>query len=186
MLQASTTSQATDAAASTASKSREAASNATSKASQGLSRVTSTAGPALSGAAQKVSSALGGIGGRTGRLISFIESLIPPAVYYSRVGFELSKIVFRGQKMSPPNLQAFQAYTQPLMRVVRHPAMLLDRASTSSSATSSNLLTRMRHLNSQQLASAGVVAAEVLGFFTVGEMLGRMKIVGYKGVEENH
>jgi hypothetical protein len=27
----------------------------------------------------------------------------------------------------------------------------------------------------------GVAGAEVLGFFTVGEMLGRFKIVGYKG-----
>lgn len=29
-------------------------------------------------------------------------ALIPPTIYYSRVGLELSKIVFRGQKMSPP------------------------------------------------------------------------------------
>jgi len=27
---------------------------------------------------------------------------IPPAIYYARVGMELSKIVFHGQKMSPP------------------------------------------------------------------------------------
>lgn len=27
---------------------------------------------------------------------------IPPTIYYARVGMELSKLVFRGQKMSPP------------------------------------------------------------------------------------
>jgi hypothetical protein len=27
---------------------------------------------------------------------------IPPAIYYSRVGLELTKLVFQGQKMSPP------------------------------------------------------------------------------------
>lgn len=70
---ASTTSQAADAASSTATKTKEKASDATSKASQGLSRVTSSAGPALSGAAQGVSNALGRVGGRTGRLISFVE-----------------------------------------------------------------------------------------------------------------
>ena len=32
-----------------------------------------------------------------------------------------------------------------------------------------------------QWVSAGVVFAEVLGFFTVGEMVGRMKFVGYRG-----
>ncbi|KAL9000205.1 MAG: hypothetical protein Q9169_001107 [Polycauliona sp. 2 TL-2023] len=101
---ASTTAQAADAASSTATKSKETASNATSKASQGLTRVTSSAGPALSRAGQGVSNALGKIGGRTGKLISFAESLIPPTIYYTKVGFELSKIVFRGQKMSPPLL----------------------------------------------------------------------------------
>ncbi len=29
-------------------------------------------------------------------------ALIPPTVYYARVGLELSKIVFQGQKMSLP------------------------------------------------------------------------------------
>ncbi len=27
---------------------------------------------------------------------------IPPTVYYTKVGLELSKLVFQGQKMSPP------------------------------------------------------------------------------------
>lgn len=41
----------------------------------------------------------------------------------------------------------------------------------------------MRDLNAQQLASAGVAAAEMLGFFTIGEMVGKMKVVGYYGGE---
>jgi len=31
------------------------------------------------------------------------------------------------------------------------------------------------------MMTAGVVGAEVLGFFTVGEMIGKMKLVGYHG-----
>lgn len=57
---------------STADKAKEVA----SKSSQGLSRVASAAGPALAGAAKGVSSAVGAlsrIGGRTGRLIAFVE-----------------------------------------------------------------------------------------------------------------
>ncbi|KAL8654843.1 MAG: hypothetical protein Q9210_001266 [Variospora velana] len=183
---ASTTSQVANAASSTATKTKDGASNATSKASQGLSRVTSSAGPALSGAAQGVSNAIGRVGGRTGGLISFVESFIPPTIYYTRVGFELSKIIFRGQKMSPPNLQAFQAYAQPLIRAARNPATLFNQATTSGSATPSSILTRIRDLKPQQMASAGVVAAEMLGFFTVGEMIGKMKIVGYRGGKEHH
>lgn len=57
----------------TASKAKETTSSAASKASQGLSRVTSSAGPAISGALTGARNALGKIGGRTGRLIAFVE-----------------------------------------------------------------------------------------------------------------
>ncbi|KAL6713846.1 ATP synthase subunit G atp20 [Lecanora helva] len=180
---ASTTEAAKDAAA----KSKETASNATSQASQGLSRVSSSAGSALSGAAQRATTLLGRIGGRTGRLISLVESMIPPTIYYSKVGFELSKLVFRGQKMSPPDLASFQKYTQPLVKVVRNPAGILNKGvDTGSSYSPEAIFSRVRNLNTQQMVTAGVVGAEVIGFFTIGEMMGRMKLVGYRGDEEHH
>lgn len=49
-----------------------------------------------------------------------------------------------------------------------------------------SLLERARALNSTQLMAGGVVAAECLGFFTVGEMLGRFKLVGYHGNVARH
>jgi len=36
-------------------------------------------------------------------------------------------------------------------------------------------------MDNQQLVSAGIVAAEVIGFFTIGEMIGRFKVIGYRG-----
>ena len=36
------------------------------------------------------------------------------------------------------------------------------------------------------MATLGVIAAEVLGFFTVGEMIGRLKVVGYTGDVVHH
>lgn len=177
----------TEAAKDTAAKSKETASNIQSKASQGLSRVTSSAGPALSGAAQGVSNAAGRIGGRTGRLIGFVQSLIPPTIYYSKVGFELSKLVFKGQKMSPPDLATFQRYTQPLINAVRNPAGMLNQTSNTASTMSPEIiLSRIRNINREQMAAVGVVGAEVLGFFTVGEMIGRLKLVGYRGDKEHH
>jgi F-type H+-transporting ATPase subunit g len=42
-------------------------------------------------------------------------------------------------------------------------------------------------MNQAQMVSAGVIVAEVLGFFTVGEIIGRMKLVGYRGeVHHDH
>lgn len=56
-----------------ASKGAEAASSAASKASQGLSRASSTAGPMLSNAASNAASALRNVGGRTGKVVSFVD-----------------------------------------------------------------------------------------------------------------
>jgi len=75
----STTSKATEAAKDTATKASEsakqAASNLQSKATEGLSKVSSAAGPAIAGAAKGLGNALSKIGGRTGRLIAFVESM---------------------------------------------------------------------------------------------------------------
>lgn len=71
----STTNKAADAAKQTTSKASSAASEYSAKAQQGLSRVTSAAGPAIVNAAKGVSGALGRVGGRTGRLIAFVESM---------------------------------------------------------------------------------------------------------------
>jgi len=124
---------------------------------------------------------LGGMGGRTGRLIGFVQSLIPPTIYYSKVGLELAKLVARDQKMSPPSVEVFQKYFQPVVNALKHPANLFTSATTTTSTLQpTNILGRVRNMNNQQLVGVGIVAAEVIGFFSVGEMLGRLKIVGYR------
>jgi hypothetical protein len=124
---AETAAKAKDTAGEVASKGKDTASVVTSKASEGLSRVTSSAGSVVSGAASSAANALNSVGGRTGRAIAFVRdcksyyflqrrlqcverwqaltsfaAVIPPTIYYSRVGLELAKIVFKGQKMAPP------------------------------------------------------------------------------------
>lgn len=73
---ASTTSEAANAASSGASKAKDAAGGAASKASEGLSRVTSSGGAAMNKAGAALGNAadaLGRVGGRTGRLIGFVQ-----------------------------------------------------------------------------------------------------------------
>ncbi|KAF6820703.1 mitochondrial f1f0-atp synthase [Colletotrichum sojae] len=186
--ESTTTKKAAESAKDAAAK----ASEYSAKAAQGLSRAASAAGPAISGAV----SALGKAGGRTGKVIGFIESTmltrsriteqVPWVVYYSRVGLELSKIVFHGQKMAPPQLivecspvSTFQTYFQTALNSVKNPSSLLSSASAASTAVkSTNVASRV---NTATLAAGAVVTAECLGFFTVGEMIGRFKIVGYHG-----
>jgi len=121
-------------------------------------------------------------------LIAFVERQIPLVIYYGRVGLELSKIVFQAQKMAPPPMATFQGYFQNIVRSVRNPNSLLsvsaDKAAQSISPNS--ILSSIRNMNTQSLVTGGVVLAEVLGFFTVGEIIGRMKLIGYRGETEHH
>ncbi|KAM0556785.1 hypothetical protein ACHAPJ_005845 [Fusarium lateritium] len=148
-----------------------------SKAQEGLSRVTSTAGPAIAGYAKGVASTLGKVGGRTGKVVGFIERQVPFVVYYSKVGLELGKFIFHNQKMSPPNLATFQNTYQSLIKSIQNRTFI---------QSSQNAIQQVRNIGPAQLAAGGVVAAEVLGFFTVGEIIGRFKLVGYRGEISSH
>ncbi|KAJ6121093.1 hypothetical protein N7523_005373 [Penicillium sp. IBT 18751x] len=156
-----------------ANKASQTASSAASKASEGLSKASAAAGPAISNAA----TALRKVGGPVGKVVAFVDSMIPPTLYYSKVGLELGKLVFRGQNMTPPSMATFQSYFQPLINVTKNPAALKSMNFPSPQ----NWLARVRNASPKELALAGVTAAEVIGFFTVGEMIGRMNIVGYRG-----
>lgn len=154
-------------------KAAEAAKETASKAQQGLSKV----GSAAAGAAKGLGNALSKAGGRTGRLISFVERQTPFVVYYSRVGLELSKLVFQGQKIAFPSLATFQSFYQSLWTGLRSGSLI---------ASPQQLLQQVRSIGAPQLAAGGVILAECLGFFTVGEMVGRFKLVGYHGETAHH
>jgi F-type H+-transporting ATPase subunit g len=47
--------------------------------------------------------------------------------------------------------------------------------------TPNQAIGRVRNVSRGQFVAGAVVFAEVLGFFTVGEMIGRMKLIGYRG-----
>ena len=74
-----------------------------------------------------------------------------------------------------------QSYFQPLTNVVRNPRSMMSGASSASSVTPESVLSSVRNVNRSQMATAGIIFAEILGFFTIGEMAGRMKIIGYHG-----
>lgn len=49
-----------------------------------------------------------------------------------------------------------------------------------------NMLERLRSMDTATLISVGIIGAETIGFFTIGEMIGRFKIVGYRGGQSEH
>ncbi|KAF2796501.1 hypothetical protein K505DRAFT_323238 [Melanomma pulvis-pyrius CBS 109.77] len=183
---ASSTSEAAAAA-------KEKAADFQSKASEGLSRVTSSAGSALSKAGSVTSEALGRsaealgkVGGRTGRVVGGIQSLIPQTVYYSKVGLELTKLVAKERGITLPDVATFQGYFQPAINALRQPATLFAQTANSTAAQPANILNRVRSVTRTEWLSAGIIAAEVVGFFSVGEIIGRFKLVGYSSKAPAH
>lgn len=76
-----------------------------------------------------------------------------------------------------------------MTKALRNPATLFaqaGRVAESSSAQPQNVLQRVRGLSQTQWLSAGIIAAEVIGFFSVGEMIGRFKLVGYRAAPAHH
>lgn len=47
-------------------------------------------------------------------------------------------------------------------------------------------LAKAQAVSSKEVATYGIIAAEILGFWTVGEIIGRQKIVGYRHKIESH
>jgi F-type H+-transporting ATPase subunit g len=85
-------------------------------------------------------------------------------------------------------MQTVQSYLQPLRNAISNPSSVMSRttgAAESAAETAVNnpqtLVNRVRSMDSATLVSASVIAAETIGFFCVGEMIGRFKIVGYRG-----
>ena len=65
--------------------------------------------------------------------------------------------------------------------------MMTSFGQMAGSTNPESVLSSLRNVNRQQLITAGIIGAELLGFYTVGTMIGRMKLVGYRGkVEHEH
>jgi len=192
---ASTTTEASNAAASGAAQAKEAVQNTAAKAQQGLSKVTSSASSTVSNAATAATNAAQNAGGRVGQVVSFVQGLIPPTIYYAKVGGELAKLIYTGRGMQPPTVQSIQSYMTPLQNALRNPNSLTSAAqkqaqgaaqtaaqtAEAAAANPQSFLSRLREGDHGALLTVGVVAAETLGFFSVGEIIGRFNIVGYRG-----
>lgn len=70
-------------------------------------------------------------------------------------------------------MATFQTYWQNAIKRIQNPSSLLSQTGAT--------LQSVRNVSRAQLVTAGVLVAELLGFFTVGEMIGRFKLIGYHG-----
>lgn len=79
----------------------------------------------------------------------------------------------------------FQSYFNRALSAVKNPGSLLQSTATNTANAPASAINQARNISTTQFVGAGVLFAEVLGFFTVGEMIGRFKLVGYHGETEH-
>ncbi|MCJ1391872.1 ATP synthase subunit G atp20 [Xylographa bjoerkii] len=99
---------------------------------------------------------------------------------------DLHLLLYTTNDLVRSDVAAFQSYLNPILHAVRNPSSLMSGTPSSSAFTPEAILSRIRNMDRAQFVSAGVLTAEVLGFFTVGEMVGRLKVVGYNGDVHHH
>ncbi|KDN42622.1 hypothetical protein K437DRAFT_248919 [Tilletiaria anomala UBC 951] len=119
-----------------------------------------TAQSQLSGVADKAMQ-LGGQGLK--RAEGLLGSYSEPAVYNLKVAGSIAKQVYQAERLAPPSSieQITSAYKT-----------LWSRASDAGYWA--------KFVSSGEWKKAGIYAIEALGIFTIGEMIGRRSIVGYK------
>ena len=89
-------------------------------------------------------------------------------------------------------MQTVQTYLQPVQNALRNPSSLVNQSVQRAGRAVENtaqqaiqqpesFLTQLRNMDSGAMITVGVVAAEAIGFFSIGEMIGRFKIIGYRG-----
>ncbi|EPS43697.1 hypothetical protein H072_2297 [Dactylellina haptotyla CBS 200.50] len=177
-----------DSAAAAAAKAQETAANVAAKAQQMFNKGMAAAGPMAAKLGQSINSAPAS----SNKLVGTVQGAIPHVVYYSKVFAELAKHVYRGQQMRPPSLEAFQNFYRPYVGPLLNPSgwwghIKSIRPRISALPDPETALHRAQAIPKRDLAQYAILAAECLGFYTVGTMIGRRKIVGYRGgVKEHH
>lgn len=118
---------------------------------------------------------LGRIQSITTGLISKTSAFATKTIYYGKVGAELSKQVYLKERLQPPSIDEFKrAYIG-----------LYQRGSFYASRPK-DVINLVKAFKKDDYIKYSALLIQLLGFYSVGEIIGRRKIVGYKNYEEHH
>merc|ERR1712029_495332 len=151
---------------------RRAASTTTEAASNTASQGASKAKEGASEAAGKAQQGLSRVTSSAGSAVSSTAASAGKAL--NNVGGRTGQAIQFVQGLIPPTIY--------YARVAGELGKIMAQGTAQQAVNSpESLLARVRNMDTATLTTVGVVAAETLCFFTVGEMIGRFKLVGYRG-----
>lgn len=112
---------------------------------------------------------LGKIQSYTACLLSKSSLLASKTLYYGKVGAELSKQVYLKEKLQPPSVSDFKrAYLGMYYKGLYY-------------ATKPNeFIALVRAIKKDDAIRYSAYLVQILGFYSIGEIIGRRKLVGYK------
>lgn len=101
-------------------------------------------------------------------LVEKVTNTVNKTIYWSKVTGELAKQVYLKEKLTPPSIADFQTVYQNLykqaLELTTKPQQVLAFA---------------KGLNKNSLLNYGAIFIQIVGLFSLGEVIGRRQIVGY-------
>ncbi|QLL34532.1 hypothetical protein HG536_0G03940 [Torulaspora globosa] len=107
--------------------------------------------------------------------VSKTSRLATKTVYYGKVGAELSKQVYLKEGLQPPSVADFQKVYSQLYKNLLH-----------YSVKPKEVLGLLKSLGKNDVVKYGSYAIQIVGFYSVGEIIGRRHLVGYKNYQPSH
>lgn len=115
------------------------------------------------------SSAAGKAAGAVTGVTNAVSSVVSKFVFWSKVAGELAKQVYIKEGLAPPSQAEFKAVFDLL------------QAKAKAAFLNPNLIAENLKANAvPYTVKFGVATVQVLGLFSLGEIIGRRKVVGYK------
>lgn len=104
-----------------------------------------------------------------------VQCAVSKTVYCGKVTAELSKQVYTKEGLQPPNFSDFEmVYTR------------LYRQALSYAEKPQQALGLLKNIEKDQAVKIGAFGIQLLGLYSLGEVIGRRKIVGYRNYSAHH
>lgn len=108
-------------------------------------------------------------------LVSKSTAFATKTVYYGKVGAELSKQVYLKEGLQPPSVADFRKVYTELYKKTLHYAV-----------KPKEIVEVFKSVNKNDALRYGAYAIQIVGFYSVGEIIGRRHVVGYKNYLPSH
>lgn len=108
-------------------------------------------------------------------LIEKVTVNVNKSIYWTKVTGELAKQIYLKEKLSPPSIAEFQSVYQTLYK-----------KALEYSTKPKEVLSIAKNLTKNDFLNYGAIGVQIVGLFSLGEIIGRRQLVGYPQFGSSH